>query len=57
VSKRGGTAASRSGVQLNGGEDFSTPRRYLSTPGTNRDDNGMNRGGGIVGGEVSALAV
>jgi hypothetical protein len=57
VSKGRGTATSRSGIQLNGGEDFSTPRRYLSTPGTNRDGDGTNRGGGIVGGEVSALAV
>jgi hypothetical protein len=56
VSKRGGTTASRSGVQLNGGEDFSTPRCYPSTPGTKRDGDGTNRGGGIVGGEVSALA-
>jgi hypothetical protein len=57
VSKRGVTAVSRSGAQLNGGEDFSTPRCYPSTPDTNRDGNGMNRGGGIIGGEVSALAL
>jgi hypothetical protein len=57
VSKGSGTTTSRSGVQLNGSEDFSTPRRYLSTPGTNRDGDGTNRGGGIVDGEVSALAV
>jgi hypothetical protein len=40
-----GRAVSRSGIQLTGGEDFPTPRRYLSTPGTNRDVDGMNRGG------------
>jgi hypothetical protein len=33
------------------------PRCYPSTPGTNRDGDGTNRGGGIVGGEDSALAV
>jgi hypothetical protein len=56
VSKRGGAATSRSGVQLNGGKDFSNPRCYPSTPGTNRDGDGTNHGRGIVGGEVSALA-
>jgi hypothetical protein len=57
VSKRGVTAASRSGAQLNGGEDFSTPRCYPSTPGMNRDGDGTNCGGGIVGSEVSTLAL
>jgi hypothetical protein len=33
-----------------------TLRRYLSTPSTNRDIDGTNRGGGIIGGESSVLA-
>jgi hypothetical protein len=45
VSKGGGTATSRSGVQLTGEEDLLTPRCYLSTPGTNRDVDDTNHGG------------
>jgi hypothetical protein len=41
----GGTAASRIGVQLNNGDDLSTPRRYPLTPSTNRDAGDTNRGG------------
>jgi hypothetical protein len=57
VSKRGVTAASWSRAQFNDGEDFSTPRCYPSTPGMNRDGDGTNCGGGIVGGEVYTLAL
>jgi hypothetical protein len=58
VSKGRGTAASRSGVQITGGEDFPTPRCYPSATSTNPDAGDMNHGGGsVVGGEVSVLAV
>jgi hypothetical protein len=58
VSKGRGTAASRSGVQLTGDEDFPTPRCYPSATSTNPDTGDTNRGGGsVVGGEVAALAV
>jgi hypothetical protein len=58
VSKGRGTAASRSGVQLTGDEDFPTPRCYPSATSTNPDAGDTNRGGGsVVGGEVAALAV
>jgi hypothetical protein len=57
VSKGRGTAASHSGVQLTGGEDFPTPRCYPSPTITNPDAGETNRGrGSFVGGEVAALA-
>jgi hypothetical protein len=53
VSKGRGTAASRSGVQLTGGEDFLTPRCYPSATSMNPYADDTNRGGGsVVGGEV-----
>jgi hypothetical protein len=48
-------SASRIGVQLHGGNDFSTPRRYPFTLGTNRDAGGTNCGEEIIGGEVLNL--
>jgi hypothetical protein len=58
VSKGRGTAASRSGVQLTGGEDFPTPRCYPSATSTNPDAGDTNCGRGlVVSGEVAALVV
>jgi hypothetical protein len=53
VSKGGSTAAGRGGVQLTGGEDLLTPRRYRLTPSTNLDAGDTNHGGRVVGGEDS----
>jgi hypothetical protein len=53
VSKERGTAASRSGVQLTGSEDFLTPQCYPSATSTNPYAGDTNRGrGSVVGGEV-----
>jgi hypothetical protein len=53
VSKGRGTAASQSGVQLTGGEDFLIPRCYPSATSVNPYAGDTNRGGGsVIGGEV-----
>jgi hypothetical protein len=53
VVQKGGTAASRGDIQLNGGEDLLTPQRYRLTPSTSWTGGGTNRGEEIVGGEDS----
>jgi hypothetical protein len=50
----GSTAAGRGGVQLTGGEDILTPRRYRLTPSVNLDagDASHGGGGGVTGGGI-----
>jgi hypothetical protein len=49
----GGTTTSWNGVQLTGGEDILTPRRYRLTPSVNLDAGDTNHGRRVVGGEDS----